>query len=65
MTTVDAGTASIIATSIATMGTIVIAIIGAIRDSGRAVARATGPLDREISRLRELVITLNGDPDEH
>lgn len=42
---------------------IVIALIGAYASSGKAVKNATDPLNKEIARLRELVVSLDGDPD--
>ena len=50
---------------------IIIALIGAWASSGKAVATAVEPLRRTIgdqgitiARLREMVIELEGDPDE-
>lgn len=43
---------------------IIIALIGAWASSGKAVAAAVAPLRAQISKLREQVITLGGDPDE-
>lgn len=59
----DTATATVIATTITTLGMIVVALIGVARDNDKAVRKALAPKDEEIHRLREKVITLGGDPD--
>lgn len=59
----DAATASVIVAAIASLGTVAAAAIGAMSSNDRAVAKATAPLTADNHRLRELVISLGGDPD--
>lgn len=59
----DPASASVVVASIATAGTIAVALIQAFKDTDRAVRNALAPKDAEIARLRELVRTLDGDPD--
>lgn len=59
----DPGVASIVVATIATAGTVLVALINAFKDTDRAVRKATGPLKAENARLRELVLSLGGEPD--
>jgi hypothetical protein len=61
----DPGTASVIVAAMASTATVLAALIGALMNSERAADKAKEPLEKEIARLREKVITLKGDPDEH
>jgi hypothetical protein len=65
----DIGTATVVSTSITTVGMVVIAVIGAWKDwrdkdryAAEKVAEATRPLNKKISRLEKQVVSLGGDP---
>lgn len=60
----DPAVASVIVAAIATTGTIVVALINANKDVDRAVTRAVTPLNDLITRLKALIRSLGGDPDD-
>lgn len=60
----DPAVASIVVASIATTGTVVVALINAMKDVDGAVARAIAPLNDLITRLKAQVLSLGGDPDD-
>lgn len=60
----DPAVASVVVASIATAGTIAVALINAVKDVDRAVTRAVAPLNDLILRLKAQVRSLGGDPDD-